>query len=322
MTAAAGFFTVMTIFIQPAAEHLHPFEVLFFRSLVGVALMVPWMVHVGRGALRTQRFGLHFSRTALNGAAMMIWFYAIPLVPLADAVTLSFTAPLFTTVLAVLFLREVVRLRRWAAVTVGFAGILIILRPGFAKANLGNLLLLFNGMIWAGAMIMIRSLTRTESPNAIVAYLFILMVPISLVPALFVWQTPPLAALPWLVIIGAAGVAGHLCTTRAIAAAEASLVMPFDYLRLPMFVLVGLFVFGEIPDVWTLVGAAIIVGSAIYIGHREAKLARRRPNRIVPWRPGPPDEFIHVGRKSSAVPPIAAILTSCTDGGLHASGCR
>ena len=239
MTVATLAFTLMTACVRPAAEYVHPFEILFFRAVLSVLFMAPWLIRVGPRALRTAQPGRHVLRTALVMFAMGSWFYAIPHIPFVDAVALTFTAPLFTTVLAALLIGEVVRVRRWSAVAVGFAGAMIILRPGFQELNLATAALLLNGLAWAGAVITMRVLTRTESANAVVTYLFLLMVPMALGPALLVWRTPPLEALPWLLLIGGLGTVGHIAATRSVAVAEASFVMPFDYLRLPLFALIG-----------------------------------------------------------------------------------
>ncbi|MGH6953108.1 MAG: DMT family transporter [Alphaproteobacteria bacterium] len=289
MIASVIAFTVMSTAIRPVSEHLHPIELLFFRNVIGVAVMTPWIVRVGVGALRTERLGLHVLRALLVLGAMLCWFYAVTQIPFVEAVSLSFTAPLFTTLFAALVLGEVVRVRRLAAIVLGLAGAAIILRPGFVEPSLAAGLALLNPLLWAGAVIVIKLLSRTDSSNAIVAYMFILLVPFSLAPALLVWKTPTLVALPWIAVIGFTGACGHFCATRAVAAAEASFVMPFEYIRLPLLGLVGYFAYGEVPDLWTLAGTAIILTSSMYVLYREATLeragARAAPARTSP-RPG------------------------------------
>jgi drug/metabolite transporter (DMT)-like permease len=159
-------------------------------------------------------------------------------------------------------------------VIVGFIGVLIVLRPGLVEVNPASVMILMGALIWASTVMVIRSLTRTESAEAIVAYMFIVATPFSLVAAVFVWQTPSLEVLLLMVVLSGFGVGGHLCVTRAFAAAETTFVMPFEYVRMPMFALVGLVFYGEVPDLWTLMGSAVIIGCAIYMGQREATLAR------------------------------------------------
>ena len=288
MTAGA-IFTVMTILVRLAAADLHPIQIVFFRNLLGLLFLLPWLTRTEYRFWRSPNLKLHLLRTCLWLGAMTCWFTGVTLIPLTDAVALNFTAPLFATVLAALILGEVVRIRRWTAVCTGLAGALIVLRPGFAEIGLGQLLILLDAMLWSSAMIVIRLLGRTESTTTIVSYMFILVAPISLIPALFVWQWPDLTTWLWLVGLAATSTVGHFLMTRAFVVAEASAIMPFDFVRLLWFALAGYLAFGEVPDHWTLVGAVVIVGSAIYIGQREAQLARAARRSARTGASPPPD---------------------------------
>ena len=196
------------------------------------------------------------------------------MVPVADAVALSFTAPLFTTILAIIILKEVVRLRRWTATLVGFAGAMLILRPGFATVDPVLLLVILSSAGMAAAFIVIKILSRTESSSTIVAYLNLFMVPAALVPALFVWQWPTAGEYLWLFLIGVFGTCAHLAMTKAFSIAETTVVMPFDFTRLPFTALIGYIAFSEVPDLWTWIGAAVIFASTFYIARREAQIER------------------------------------------------
>jgi len=274
MTLASGSFSVMTALIRPAAEEVHPFEIVFFRNLFGLILLSPLIFRQGLGALRTTRLKLHLLRAACFLGAMLCWFSAIPHVTLVDAISLNFTAPIFITILAALVLHEQVRARRWTAVAFGFAGAIVILRPGFQEFNFWLILVLGDATIWSIAAIVIRILTRTDSPTTIVAHMFMWVTPASLILALFVWHTPSWHTLLVLFALSLASTIGHVAMTRAFQAAEASVLVPFDYTRLVFGGLIGFLAFGEVPDRWTLIGAAIIIGSALYIAHREGKLSR------------------------------------------------
>ncbi|MFN0043147.1 MAG: DMT family transporter [Alphaproteobacteria bacterium] len=274
MVVSAVCFATMTTFIRPASEHLHPLQVLFFRNCIGLAAMTPWLLRAGVGALRTRHLGRHVLRACLVYGAMATWFYVTPKVALVDAVAISFTAPFFTTAIAVFALGEVVRWRRWTAIAAGFGGALLILRPGFAVVDPLLLLIFVNAVTWAGAVVLIKILSRTDSANAIVALMFVLLVPMSFPAALYHWQDPSWIAFPFILGVGLAGVAGHYCATRAISLASTSLVMPIEYLRLPVLGLIGFLFFAEVPDNLTLTGAAIIVSASLYIGHREARRER------------------------------------------------
>jgi drug/metabolite transporter (DMT)-like permease len=180
--------------IRYLSETVHPFEIAFFRNLFALVVVLPWFVRYGAAPLRTSRFGLHVLRAALNAAAMLSFFYALSLAPLSEVTALGFTAPIFATLLAAPILREAVGLRRWSAIAVGFVGRLIILRPGFGSLGAGQLLTLFSSLVWALALMTIKTLSRSESSVTIVTYMGLLMIPLSLAPALvdfskLIWAT-------------------------------------------------------------------------------------------------------------------------------------
>jgi drug/metabolite transporter (DMT)-like permease len=272
MMSSSGLFALMSAVIRYSAQNLPPFEVAFFRNLFGLAFMLPWLWGAGLGGLKTRRLRLYGWRAGIGLVSMLCWVTALSLLPFAQAITLSFTSPLFATVGAALILHETVRRRRWTATVVGFIGVLIVMRPGAAAFNLGTLLALISAMVGAGSTLIIRNLARTEPSAAIVTYMVLLMAPMSLFPALLVWEWPRADLWPWLVMTGALGSAGHFCLSRSLSLTEASAVMPYDYTRLVFAAVIGYFAFAEIPTAWTFVGAAVIIGSAIYIAHREARV--------------------------------------------------
>ena len=162
---AAICFSVVITLIRYLTHSLHPFQVAFLRNLFGLAFMLPWIIRTGIGGLRTQRLGLYIARGFTGIAAMLAWFYGIATLPLDEAVALSFTTPMFTTMLAALVLKEVVRARRWSATIVGFGGALIILRPGFEAISFPAILVLFSALMIAVTVILVKILLRTESIN-------------------------------------------------------------------------------------------------------------------------------------------------------------
>lgn len=276
MTAAALCFSFMNVFIRLVAVELNPLEIAFFRNLFALMFMLPWLAHVGLKSLKTERLGMHVWRGVIGMAAMSCWFTAVTIMPLAEAVALNFTVPLFATIGAAIFLREVVRARRWTATIFGFLGILIILRPGFVEITPVAALPIIAAFFMAISVLLVKSLSRTEGVAAIVVYMGLMLTPLSLVPALFVWQWPSWTALGLMVILGLLATLAHLALTRAYTKADASAIMPFDYARLPFIAIIAFFLFDETPDIWTWVGAAVIVVSAIYIARREAQVARER----------------------------------------------
>ncbi len=288
MLSAGLFFAIMMGIIRHLAhDGVHPFEIAFFRNLFGFAVMLPWVFKVGLGGLKTERYGLYTMRALTGTAAMVAWFWAISILPLTEATALSFTTPFFATILAVPILHEVVRIRRWAAICIGFAGALVILRPGFQTISAEALMVLFSALMMAMSTMCIKLLSRTEPVNAIVVYMTIYLTPLSLIPALFVWVWPTWEQLGWLALLGLVATVAHICLTRAFRHADASAVMPFDFSRLIFASLIGYLLFDQVTDLWTWVGSAIIVGAAIYIAHREAVAARERRRNATP--PTAPD---------------------------------
>lgn len=277
MIAAAFCFSLMNIMIREAAVSLDTLQIVFFRNLFAAVVVAPVVLKLGLGAtLKTEHFKLHLARSLVGVTAMYCWFFAITLLPLAEATALNFTVPLFATAGAALILGEVVRLRRWSATVVGFLGVLVILRPGFQEITWEMSLPMIAAVFMAGAVLMMKRLSNTETPLTMVLYLNVFMVPISFVPALFVWQWPDLYTWFMVVLVGSLGALAQVCMAKAYQHADASAIMPLDYARLPFVALLAYLAFGEVPDNWTWVGAAIIAGSALYIARREAQVARER----------------------------------------------
>lgn len=279
MTAAALGFALMNVLVRVGSGELDPLQIAFLRNVFALAFLLPWLQRVGLAALRTRRPGLHVGRAVLGLAAMITWFTALSLLPLAEAVALNFTVPLFATAGAALVLGEVVRRRRWTATVLGFLGVLVILRPGAEALAPAAALPVLAALLMAASALAVKSLSRTDNATAMVVIMHLLLTPLSLVPAMFVWRWPSWGTLALMVLLGLVATLAHLALTRAYTKADASAVMPFHYAQLPLVALLGYLLFGEVPDPWTWAGAAVIAGSAVYIARREAQLARERRSR-------------------------------------------
>lgn len=275
MSVAAAAFAGMNAIIRALNFELHPFQTAFLRVIAGLAFMLPWLARAGLSALATASHKLYLSRALIGYASMLCWFTALALMPVAEATALSFTSPLFATVAAALLLGEVVRLRRWTATIVGFLGAMVVIRPGFAAFEWAHVLVLASAALGGWNAITVKQLTRTDEPSVIVLYMTIYLTPMALIPALFVWQWPSWHALGLVALLGLCATIGHQTFTRALAACDASYVLPFDFVRLPMVALIAFFAFGEVPDHWTWIGGGIIVAATVYIARREAALAKR-----------------------------------------------
>lgn len=274
MLVSTILFTGMQVTVRHVSEELHPFEIAFFRNFFGLLVVSPLLFRFGFGVLQTPKLKLHALRGALQTAGMMLFFTALTLAPLAQTVALSFTAPLFTTILAIVILRERAGWRRWAALIAGFVGAWIVIRPGLAVVNTGALLVILSSCVWAGSMIIIKILSRTESSLTITLYMGLFMAPLSLIPALFVWQWPGGQALMFLVLVGAFGGLGHLALAQAFKESDATAVLPYDFTRLIWASALGFLVFAEVPDLWTWIGGFVIFSSTVYIAFRETRLRK------------------------------------------------
>ncbi|PPR18077.1 MAG: Riboflavin transporter [Alphaproteobacteria bacterium MarineAlpha9_Bin7] len=271
MLLACLCFSMMNGIVRHLGGVLEPIVVVFFRCLFGLIAMAPFLLRSGFSSLRTEKPTLHVIRGFAAVIGMSCWFYGIKLMPLTEAVALSFTTPLFSSIAAVIFLGEVMRRRRWTATVIGFIGTLIVLRPGVEEFSFGSFLILTAALLMAFNQVMVKYLTGKDHPNAIVFWLVFLVLPLSLVPAASYWQTPIGIQWIWLIGLGIIATVGHQSMVRSFALADATAVAPFEFMRLPFVALIAFLAFGENPDVWTWVGAAVIVSSSVYITHREVR---------------------------------------------------
>lgn len=271
-------------------QHLHPFEIAFFRNLFGLLVLAPWFLQQGLAPLRTQRFGLHSARALINVVAMLMFFMGLGLTPIAQVQALGFTAPLFASLLAIFFLKEKSYLWRWSALIVGFIGALIIIRPGIKSVDLGSLLVLSSAAIWSCAIIIIKKLSRTDSSVTITAYMVLLMTPLSFLAAVFFWQWPNGGQLLWLAFVGISGTLAQLGMAQALRMADATSVLPLDFLKLIWGALIGYMAFAELPDAGVWIGGVTVFAAATYTAYRESqdKAANELPPAPEAKRTPPP----------------------------------
>lgn len=281
VTAATLAFVGLGAFAKAAMQAGVPaLEVVFIRNLMCVILLSPLLLIRGRELVRVASPRLHAVRISLSFVSMMCWFTAISMIPFTELTAISFLSPLFATLFAVLYLGEVVRGRRWTALGFGFIGAMIMLRPGFAEVGTGQAIALLAALSTGMIGPLLKELSNQDDADKIVFCWNLGLVPLSLIPALFVWQWPSLEVLPILVSMGLAAVIGHVCLMRGFAATDASLVATFEFSKLPFAVLVGWYAFAEPTDLLTLVGATVIFVSALYVTRREAQLARERSGKV------------------------------------------
>ncbi len=276
MTGATLTFASMHGLIRLAATDIHPFQVAFFRWLFGAIFMLPFVIRIGPQIWHTSHRKLYLFRAVMTTGATLAWFYAISILPLAQATALNFTIPLFTTFGAAIFLGEYVGARRWTATIIGFVGVLIVLRPGFTEITWISSLPIVAAVFVAANLNIIKFAGRDDGTATIILYNAVLSTPLIAIPAFFVWETPSLETMALVIIIGFLATIAHFMLTTAFKYGDASALVPLDYLRLPFIAVIGATFFGQIPELWTWIGGGVIAGATIYIGRREAKMARQR----------------------------------------------
>jgi drug/metabolite transporter (DMT)-like permease len=281
MLLAGAVFTAQGALVKLLGMRLDSFQIAFFRCAIGVLTIAPFIVgpYLTQGAtalFMTGRPWMHLARALAGVGGLFCGFYAVTHMPLADATAISFTKPLFMIVLAVLFLGEQVRWRRWTATAVGFAGVLIIMRPGTQSFQPAALVALLGSFLVADVIVLVKKLSATERNVTILFYFAVITAIVAAVPALFVWQTPTRYELGLLVLVGIAATLGQACSLRAYRAGEATAVVPFDYARLVFAAAYGYLFFAEVPDMWTWIGAAVLVASTLYIALRDIRVGAPR----------------------------------------------
>lgn len=257
--------------IRQLGASLPTVELVFFRVLLALMFMLPWLARAGMTSLRTTRWRLYLFRMIVTYTGMVTWFYALTKLQLVTAAALMFTIPLFTVVIAAIFLREKTTARRWIATFVGFAGAMIVIRPGLVEMSLASVAVLCTAVAYSVANIHTKMLSTTEDNNVAVFYMFALMAPLAAAPAIYDWVTPAWADVPWILGLGLLTALSFQCFTRSLAVAPTSLVMPFYYLQLPFAAGIGFAVFEEVPEIWVWVGALVICASGYYIARHEAR---------------------------------------------------
>ena len=260
-------------------QGVEPLMIAFFRNLFCFLCLTPLLYIRGPSVMRSGNISLYGLRVGFQLLSMLCWFPAMTMIPLAELQATSFLAPLFATVVAILYLRERVPLTRWMALAVGMIGAFIILRPLAPTFGMGQILALVAAMAIGIGGPLVKQLTATDDADKIVFITNAILITASLVPALFVWKWPALHVWPYLAGMGMCACLGHVAMTRAFSFADASLVATFDFARLPFAVLIGMAFFGEVTDIWTWIGSIIIFGAAFYITHSETAERRRAASK-------------------------------------------
>ena len=265
MSISAVTYVVSIAIGRYIAPDIEVFQIAFLRNAFAVLFMMPWLMKVGIGAMRTNQIGRHILRGFMSSANVTLLFAAVALIPIADMSAINFLQPVIGAAIAGLVLGEVVSRARWIAIMAGFAGALIMIRPGFAEFNIGIAFALGSGVAGALVSIMIKTLVRTDPPDTIAAWLFVTQTLILLIPTIIVWKNPPLEQWILFAVIGFMSVILQRTYNRGIQAADVSGAMPFNFTRLVWAALLGWIVFAEFPDIWTWVGGTVIFAASVWL---------------------------------------------------------
>lgn len=269
---------MMAVAGREATRHLDVFQVMLIRSLVGLVLLSPLIF--GAGGLRAMRTAWpfqHVARNAIHYTGQYAWLLAITMIPIAQVVSIEFTMPIWTALLAAAFLGERLTGRKMISVVLGLVGVLVIVRPGTDHLDMGQIIALGAAVCFALSATMVKSLTRTDNVTVIIFRMLVIQSLIGAIPAVLVWKTPPIESLPWLLVVSFCGTFSHYCMARALVHADATVVVPMDFLRVPLTAVAGWLVFAEPFGVYTLVGAALILSGNL-VNLKRGGTARIRPD--------------------------------------------
>ena len=279
MAVTGVLFIVLNTTMKWLAHDLDPWLVGFLRYLMGVLVILPPALRLGLRELWPRAPKLQFARGLFHAGGMTLWFAALPMVSMAELTAIGFTGPLFICVGAVLFLKERMTGARWAAVIVGFTGVLLVVSPwkgaGFSGVSFGVLLMLTSAPVFAGSFLIAKALTRFDRPDVVVLWQHLWVSLLLLPVAIAYWTMPSAAQWGLLIVCGVLGAAGHYCMTRAFRVADISAVQSVKFLELVWASITGFIVFGTVPGFWTVVGGAIIFSSTLWLARRETRTVQR-----------------------------------------------
>jgi len=259
---------LMQASVKLLSDALHPFVITLFRALLVFIIILPILLWNGLGTVKTSSVKLQVIRGGVGGVCMLCMFTGFSLVSLPEATSLLFTVPIFATILSVMFLSERVGIKRWGAILLGFAGILVITRPD-VSLNLGHLLLLSAAILWSISIVIAKKLTEKDTIISITFWQAMGCVPLALIASLFVWETPTLTQLLYLLGIAGLGTLGHALVYASLKLGKVSFLLPLDYIRIIWSTLLGFLLFGSLPTLYLYAGTFLIISATAFISYRE-----------------------------------------------------
>ena len=270
MSGAMVSFVGMAIAGRELSDTFNTFQILTLRSFVALLITVLVVTRVGWHVVKTQHIYFHFFRNLFHFGGQFGWFLGISLLPLATVFALEYTSPVWTALLAIIFLGERLHRGRILAICCGIVGVILILRPGSGVIESASFIVIGAAFCYAVSYISTKSMTKTETPLAVLFYMNLIQFPLGLVPALFSWIAPSFTDLPWIFLVGVGGFFSHYCLTRAFEVADTLTVVPLDFARLPTIAIIGYFFYGEVLEYALLLGALTIIVGNYYNLHYES----------------------------------------------------
>ncbi|NQV57636.1 MAG: DMT family transporter [Rhodospirillales bacterium] len=275
MIISVAFLAAVDTLVKIAlADGMHPFAVAFYRNFFGMIAISPFIFRGGLSGFKTKRLPMHLARGLLHAASMLCWFTALTHIDLAEATALSFTTPIYASIAAIFFMGEPSRVIRWTAAGIGFAGMLILIRPGFAEVNIGVFLVIGSAALIALAKLMVKSLSKTDTPVTIVAFMSLTLTTFTFFPALPYWSWPSPKMLLVFALMGAVGATAHTVQTYSYRDGDITAVEPAGYMRLVWAAAMGFVFFGEVPGIWVWAGAFVIICGSVLLLRDEVMTAR------------------------------------------------
>ncbi|WP_232846420.1 DMT family transporter [Amphritea pacifica] len=263
-------FMTMAIGGRELSDELSTFQILFFRSLIGLLVISILLQRSGWQQVSTPAIPIHFVRNLAHYCGQFGWFYGLAFIPLAEVFAIEFTVPVWTALLAVFFLGERLTVPRMIAIGLGIVGMLIILRPGLEVMKPAALAVLGGAICYAISHIKTKKLAHIDTPLCILFYMTVIQLPLGLIPSLYDWRTPSVSAWPWILMVGLTAMSAHYCLTRAMKLIDATVVVSMDFLRLPLIAAVGFLFYGE-PLEWAVLIGALVMLTGNYISNRAEK---------------------------------------------------
>lgn len=275
MALSIASFLAMSVAGRATTAELNVFQVLELRSVIGFFILLPLvMISGGFAAMRTKRPLANIVRNVVHFIGQAAWLYALTLIPLAVLISIEFTTPIWTAILAVGFLGERLSRPKVAAIMLGLIGVMIIVRPGAGSVDPGHVVVLGAAFCFGISVVLVKSLTRTDSVVRIIFWMLLIQSVLGLVPALYEWRNPPLELWPWILLIAFTGMSSHFCMARALAYADATVISPMDFLRVPLSALIGWLLYHEQIDAFTAGGALLILmGNLLNLQRKATKPA-------------------------------------------------